>query len=141
MFKNNYEITVNAPVEKVWHALTNSEEITKCMESIKVISDWREGSDIEYTCYAKDGSVEEWNGMKMIWKGYIEVLNENKEFTCVYPVETCAGLTKESYFLEKIDQNTTKIVMHQYATSQEVADGYKDGSTEMMDTIKTYLEK
>ena len=82
----------------------------------------------------------EWNGMKMIWKGSIEVLKGNEEFTCVYPNGE-SGLTKESYFLEEIDQDTTNVKMVQYATSQEAANGYKDGTQEMMDMFKTYLEK
>ena len=140
MFKNNYEIVIHAPVEKVWSALTDSGEIAKYMKNVKVISDWKQGSDIEYTCYNTDGSIMEWNNMKMIWKGSIEIYDENKEFTCVYP-NSESGLTKESYFLEKIDQNTTTVVLIQHTISQKIADDYRDGSTEMMDMFKIYLEK
>ncbi len=100
MFENNYETIIHAPIEKVWHAITNSDELTKIMKDIKVVSNWKEGSDIRYTCYDKDGSIMEWNNMKMIWKGSIEVLDENREFTCVYPSSE-AGLIKESYFSRK----------------------------------------
>ncbi len=140
MYNNTYETTITAPIDAVWFALTNSDEITRYTKNIEVISDWRVNADIEYTCYNDDGTIMEWNNIKMVWKWKIEVLDKNKEFTCIYSNHE-SGLTKESYFLEKIDQGTTKITLIQYAISQEIADSYRDGSSEMMNMFKSYLEK
>ncbi|MCE8425412.1 MAG: SRPBCC domain-containing protein [Candidatus Methanoperedens sp.] len=39
-------VSVNAPVDKVWEALTNPEIIKQYMFETAVISDWKEGSQI-----------------------------------------------------------------------------------------------
>lgn len=68
MYSNTYEITIVAPIDAVWLALTNSNEISQYMKNIQVVSDWRVHTDIEYTCYNDDGTIMEWNNMKMVWK-------------------------------------------------------------------------
>ncbi len=48
---NQSSITIKTTPKRVWDTLTTNEGITRCMPSIKVISDWKIGSDVEYTCY------------------------------------------------------------------------------------------
>ena len=140
MFKNAYQQTINAPVQSVWFALTHSQEIESYMKNIKVISDWHQGASIEYTCYEQNGSIMEWEGMAMIWKGVIEVLDENKEFTCLYP-DTETGLVKERYLLQVIDANTTNLIFEQYTITAEMGQKYKDGTQETLKLLKSFLEK
>src|SRR5712692_4220178 len=42
----NAEITIDAPIAKVWDALVNPEQIKKYMFGTTVISDWMEGASI-----------------------------------------------------------------------------------------------
>jgi uncharacterized protein YndB with AHSA1/START domain len=139
MKTNNFEIYINASIEKVWLALTNSVEFNKWMKHVKVETDWKQGSEITYICYDANGNVVKWDGRDMIWNGKIETLNENIELTCLYPSKS-TGLEKESYFLETVNDSQTKLIQVQTLTSQEVADGYKEGTSQTLQFLKHYLE-
>jgi uncharacterized protein YndB with AHSA1/START domain len=56
-------VSVNAPIAKVWDALTNPEVIEQYMFGTKVISDWKEGSQITWK--------GEWQGRKYEDRGVI----------------------------------------------------------------------
>ena len=49
-------VSINAPIAKVWDAFTNPEVIEQYMFGTKVISDWKEGSQITWK--------GEWQGRK-----------------------------------------------------------------------------
>lgn len=140
MTTNNFEIEINASIEKVWIALTNADEFGKWMTNVKVQTDWKQGSEITYTCYDENGKVSKWEGMDMIWHGHIERFIVEKEFTCVYPSKS-TGLEEESYFLEKVEVNKTKLIQVQTLISKEVADGYKEGTSQTLELLKTHLGK
>lgn len=140
MATNNFEIEINASVEKVWLALTNAVEFSKWMKNVKVQTDWTQRAEITYTCFDESGKVMQWDGMDMIWQGKIKIIEENKELTCVYPTKS-TGLTEESYFLEKLEANKTKLTQVRALTSQKVADGYKDGTSQTLVLLKNHLEK
>lgn len=57
------EITIDAPAEKVWRALTDPASIAEFMFGAKVTTDWRPGSPITY-----DG---EWKGKPYRDKGTV----------------------------------------------------------------------
>jgi uncharacterized protein YndB with AHSA1/START domain len=139
MNTNRVEINIAAPVEKVWIAITQSSEIGKYLKNISVDTDWKINSDITYKCFDEKGEIMKWEGMEMIWTGVIQVMDTNKEFTCNYPSKS-AGLESESYFLESINPNLTKLTMLQITISKEVADGYKEGNRHTLNLLKTYLE-
>ncbi len=63
-------ITINAPVSKVWEALTNPEIIKKYMFGADVISDWEEGSEIIWR--------GEWQGKNYVDKGKILRIEKNE---------------------------------------------------------------
>ena len=56
-------VSVNAPVAKVWDALTNPEVVEQYMFGTKVISDWKKGSPITWK--------GEWQGRKYEDRGVI----------------------------------------------------------------------
>jgi uncharacterized protein YndB with AHSA1/START domain len=56
-------VFVDAPIAKVWNALTKPEVIEQYMFGTKVISDWKEGSQITWT--------GEWQGRKYQDRGVI----------------------------------------------------------------------
>ncbi len=152
MTTNRYDITINAPIDTVWRALTTSDGTKAWMKDVLVETDWQEGSGIVYTCYGEDGKVMQWEGKEMIWKGTIATLNppaesigasigeSTGEFTCMYP-GAVTGLEKETYMLESVDDGTTKVCFTQDCNSQQVADSYREGSQEILDMLKAYLEK
>lgn len=139
MEKNNFEIIINAAIEKVWLAITNSTEFAKWMKNVIVETDWKKGSEITYTCFDKNGKVLLWNGMDMIWQGHIKTIEDNKELTCVYPSKS-TGLVEESYFLEKLYGNKTKLIQVQTFSTREVADQYKEGTSQSLELLKNHLE-
>lgn len=140
MATNNFEIEMNVSIKEVWLALTNSVEFNKWMKNVTVQTNWKQGSEITYTCFDENGNVLQWNGMDMIWKGNIKIIDECKELTFVY-TDKSTGLVEECYFLEKLSAYKTKLIQLQTLTSQEVADGYKDGTSQTLELLKNYLEK
>lgn len=135
---NQHSISINSPVEKVWFTLTNSGELSKYMPAIKVVSDWRQGSSIEYTCYNEDGTITIWNNAPMVWSGTIEKLQTNATFTVKYNGST--GVLSETYELST-EGNITKVDFIQELTSQEVANNYIEGNEYSLNSLKTYLER
>ena len=139
MATNEFEMTINAPVEEVWKALTTTALANAWMGNVQVETDWKEGANIVYTCYDDDGSISQWEGQDMAWEGIIAALIPDKEFTCDYSGDS--GLEKETYLLEKLDDKTTKLRFVQDCVSQEMADAYKAGIEESNEQLKTFLEK
>jgi uncharacterized protein YndB with AHSA1/START domain len=135
--QNNHSIVVNSPVEKVWFALTNSSELGKYLPEMKVVSDWKEGSNIVYTHYEKDGTITTWNNSQMVWSGLIEKLEINTIFIVKYDGST--GVLNETNQLSP-QGNCTKVDFIQELTSQEVADNYIEGNQYTLNALKTYLE-
>lgn len=140
MITNKYDISINAPIDTVWQALTTSDGTKAWMKDVIVETDWQEGSEIVYTCYDQEGKVMQWEGKEMIWKGIITTLDPPTEFTCIYPGAT-TGLEKETYMLESANDATTRVHFTQDCNSQEVADSYQEGSQEVLDMLKSYLEE
>jgi uncharacterized protein YndB with AHSA1/START domain len=64
------EITIQAPAEKVWRALTEPDSIARYMFGARVTTDWQPGSPITY-----DG---EWNGKPYRDKGQILEVAPNR---------------------------------------------------------------
>ena len=139
MVSNKLEIEINAPAAQVWQPLTNTSILNRWMKNVKVETDWKQGSTITYTCYDEKGDVFIWNGQKMIWDGIIKKFDENQEFICSYPDES-TGLIEESYFLEILSSTKTKLVQLQIFNHQAVADAYKEGTLEMLNLLKVYVE-
>jgi uncharacterized protein YndB with AHSA1/START domain len=139
MATNKLTIRVNSTSEKVWHSLTNSDEISKYMKSIKVVSDWHVGSNIEYTHYDKNGEITQWNGVKMLWKGIIKEFVPNNFFIVDYSGSP-TGITEEKYTLEELNENQTKVTFEQSSTTDEIANSYKEGNQYSLNVLKEYSE-
>ncbi len=131
--------TINTSVEKVWNAISNSASYEKWLKNIKVETNWVEGASITFTCYDEQGNVLQWNNMAMIWEGVIKTIIPNKELTCIYPSKS-TGLEEESYMLESITKDVTKVTLASIFISQEVADGYKEGIEHTLRGVKEWLE-
>jgi uncharacterized protein YndB with AHSA1/START domain len=136
---SDHSIIINASVEKVWKAFTTKEQFESYMNGMTVVSDWKAGSPIVYTCYNKDGSVMLWNEMEMVWNGVIQELVPNEKIVTEY--NGSAGIEKETYVLEKLDEQTTKLTFIQTAVDPKRARNYEDGNTQTLELLKQYCEK
>lgn len=137
---SKFEIEISAPLQKVWKAISTTEGMKAWGGSLKVDTDWQVNNPIVFTCYDDKGGVAEYDGEKMIFKGIIEVKNENKELTYSYP-EKVAGIEKESYVLEEIDTNTTRVTFSQTYISEEKAKDAEEAQKQIMEMLKKKLEE
>lgn len=137
---NNFETIINATIESVWNAIATTEGLAAWAPTIRVETDWQVGSPVTYTCFDEKGEIVEWEGKKMVWSGMIETLDKPNVYTCVYP-ESETGIERETYTLELIDENTSRVTLDQTCTTPEVAEKYKLGTQEMMDMMKKFLEE
>ncbi|MEO7265286.1 MAG: SRPBCC family protein [Ferruginibacter sp.] len=75
-FTAESSVTIDAPVSKVWDAITNPAIIKKYLFGTNVSSDWKEGSSIEY--------AGEYEGKTYHDKGVIKKLVPEKVFQSTY---------------------------------------------------------
>ena len=135
---NNHNITINVPVEKVWEVLTTSNGITKYLPNIKVVSDWKIGSSVVYTCYEDEGNtITTWNNQEMVWNGIITELETNKIYSVDY--NGSCGIIKETYTL-KSQEGSTDLSFYQECVDEEIAKGYNKGNGYTQLAIKKYFE-
>ena len=75
-FKTKFSTTINAPLEKVWEALTNPEIFKQYFFGTQMITDWKVGSDIVFQ--------GEWEGHKYRDHGKIMEYVFNDKLTYTY---------------------------------------------------------
>jgi predicted 3-demethylubiquinone-9 3-methyltransferase (glyoxalase superfamily)/uncharacterized protein YndB with AHSA1/START domain len=136
---NTFDVQIDAPLARVWEALTHTETAQAWMKNVQVKTDWQQGSAITYTCYDAAGKVMQWEGTDMIWRGTIETFEVQKELTCVYP-DGETGLLRESYLLQQSGDGKTQLRQVQTLTTAAVAASYKEGTLHSLDLLKNYLE-
>ncbi len=138
MFTTRHQISIIAPIDKVWQAITDSKSIEKYTKGMKVETDWQEGSKIVYTMYNEDGEVVEWEGMIMIRSGVIETLEPHEKIKFVY--EPGSGIQSEVYKLSALDRDISMLILDQVLDSKEVADKYVEGNEYTIKSIKDFVE-
>jgi uncharacterized protein YndB with AHSA1/START domain len=136
---NTHTIPINASSEKVWLAFTTSQEVETYMENMKVVSGWKVGSPIVFTCYNSDGSVMIWNDKEMIWSGEIVEMIPNQKFVVNYHGNS--GLVSEMYELDSDGNGGTNLTFTQVANTPEVAKNYQSGNLQTLELLKLYCEK
>lgn len=139
MYTNNLEIIINAPVKKVWNALTDKEKIKEWMYGAVVETDWTEGSPIRYTCYDTKGNVMTWNGRQMVWDGVVEKFVPQRQITYFYP-SMAEGLEKENFQLVEVFPEVTKLALSQDFMTKKSADLYFGNTRKMLEKLKEFLE-
>jgi len=75
-FKIKKEISINAPVNMVWDAITDVEVIRQCFYGSEVVTDWEPGSNIVF-----QGTYQD---MKYRDKGVIQVFDIEQKFEYTY---------------------------------------------------------
>lgn len=140
MKTSTFTIEISAPIQKVWKAISTTEGMKEWGGSLKIDTNWQVNSAIVITCLGEKGEVVEYNGEKMIFNGIIEVKTENKEITYSYP-EKVLSLERESYVLDEIDTNTTRVTFVQTYTSEEKSKDAWEGQKELMEMLKKKMEE
>ena len=91
-FSAQVAIDIDAPVSEVWDALVNPEMIKKYLHDTNAISDWKEGSKLEFRV--------EWKGKSYVDKGEIVKVDKEKLLQYTY-FSSMSGMEdkKENYAL------------------------------------------
>ena len=132
------EIEINAPVEKVWRALTTPSMIKHFLFGTEVVSDWKEGSSIKYK--------GEWNGTQYEDKGTILKMIPNKLFVSTYwssmggKEDKPENYNTVSYKLESIEGKTKLILEQDKNASQEDKAHSEQNWQKVLVSLKKLLE-
>jgi uncharacterized protein YndB with AHSA1/START domain len=132
-------ITIDAPAERVWDALTDPEAIKQYMFGSNVVSDWREGGPIVWQ--------GEWQGKPYEDRGVILKLTPERilQYSHFSPL---SGLpdTAENYHTVTVELATegaqTRVVLTQdYNATQEEREHSEQNWTLVLQGLKQLLEK
>lgn len=111
----NYEIHINAPIQKVWDLLWNAETYPIWtqffMSGSQLKSDWKVGGKTYFTDKAGDGMVSTIASLnephEVIFK-HLGMIKDGREDTESKEVKEWSG-AEEKYFLCAIDENITEL--------------------------------
>lgn len=132
------EITIDAPAEKVWRALTEPESIAQYMFGAKVTTDWRPGSPITY-----EG---EWNGKPYRDKGQVLEVAPNRllKTTHFSPLsgkeDTPENYNVVTYELTPQDGGTAVRVTQENNLDQNMVDESEKTWAMMLGKLKSVVE-
>lgn len=140
------EITIEAPIEKVWEALTKPEWTKQYMFGCEALSDWKEGSPLIWK--------GNFNGVELVAvKGTIKKIRPGQylEYTVIDPNNPRIPDLPDNYLtviceLSETSGVTTLIATQgDYNTVAEGADRYKHsldggGWTPILEAIKAQVE-
>ena len=132
-------IEINAPISKVWNALSNPELIKQYLFGTETLSNWKVGSEIIFQ--------GEYRGAKYRDKGKITKIEHEKLFQYTY-WSGFSGLedNEENYSLvtyELSEKNgKTLLSVTQQGFASEQAEGHSENSWKMvLNSLKKLLER
>lgn len=137
-YSSKTSIEINAPVEKVWDALTNPEIVKKYLFGTNLKANWEIGGDITYS--------GEWEGKAYQDKGKIQDLEVNKKLHTTYWSSMSGTEDKEEnydavdYDLEENDGKTTLSITQSNDRSQESVDHSMKNWEQVLGEMKKMLE-
>ena len=133
------ETKINAPVSKVWDALTNPEQIKKYFFGTNAISDWKVGSPLEFK--------GEWEGKEYHDKGTILKSEKNKLFQYTY-LSSMSGkedipenYATVTYELSAKNGSTTLKILQDGNETQESKQHSEQNWSYVLNSMKDLLEK
>jgi uncharacterized protein YndB with AHSA1/START domain len=143
MSKNNNliaeaSITINAPIGKVWDALTNPEKIKQYMFGTNVNSDWKEGSSITWK--------GEWQGKTYEDKGVIVRIDRERtlQYTHFSPLSGQPDVPDNYHNVTitlSAEGKATNVSLSQDHNLDEQAREHSEQNWKMMlSSLKTLLE-
>jgi uncharacterized protein YndB with AHSA1/START domain len=133
-------IFIDAPVDKVWEALTTPELIKKYFFGTNAISDWKEGSSLKFT--------GEWEGKTYEDKGTILKSDRNRLFSYSY-WSSMSGMEDKpenyaivTYKLEDLGDEKTRLNIIQENIPDEKMKEHSEGNwMKVLEGLKDLLEK
>jgi uncharacterized protein YndB with AHSA1/START domain len=132
------EITIEAPAEKVWRALTEPDSIAQFMFGTKVTTDWQPGSSITY-----DG---EWKGKTYRDKGTVLEVAPNRllKTTHFSPLSGREDIPENynvvTYELTPQDGGTAVKVVQENNPDQNMVDESEKTWAMMLGKLKSVVE-
>lgn len=132
-------ITINAPVSKVWHALTDPAMIKEYLFGTNTVTDWKKGSPITYS--------GEWQGQKYEDKGkIIDIIPEKLLHTTYFSFMSGKEDKPENYanviYEVEPQGNQTLLTLSQDNIDNEAGLQHMDDNWSMvMGGMKKLLEK
>ncbi|KOY86810.1 hypothetical protein AD998_12255 [bacterium 336/3] len=136
-FKIEYKAIVNAPIEKVWDALTNPEIVKQYFFGTVLFSTWKVGEDIVF-----EG---EWEGQKYKDKGEILEYIHNEKVAYSY-LSSWSGMEDkpENYlwvcYEVKPTDNVTELIISQTNYDEERAKHSEGNWASLIDGMKKIIE-
>ena len=133
------EVTIEAPISKVWEALVNPELIREYMFGTTVTSNWTEGSSITW--------IGEWKGKTYADKGEILIVEpESKLSYTHYSPMTGKEDIPENYNKVTIDlyeagEKTVLFLTQDNNDSKEEKEHSEENWLQMLNALKVLLEK
>lgn len=131
-------ITINAPVAKVWNALTKPEAIKQYMFGADVITDWKEGNSIIYKGM--------WKGKQFEDKGKVVTFQPEKLLVTTHwsPLSGTSD-TPENYhtvsYELKSENNVTHVVLTQDNNANEDEKEHSESNwTILLKNLKEIVE-
>jgi len=138
MATNISAVTINAPIAKVWEALTQPELVKKWQSGSNLLTDWKVGSEIRFK--------NEWNGQ--VFEQWGKVLEftpyEIIKYTLFVPVQDLED-KPENYFTMSyvLSQNSDSVHLlinqedHRPGSVQDEPNGEEN---EILNALKVLLE-
>jgi uncharacterized protein YndB with AHSA1/START domain len=134
--KHVYQVHIQAPPEKVWEALTNSEYTTKFWYGSAISSEWTAGA--EYRITTPDGS-------KVFIHGTVLEVDPPRRLVQTYnttwPPFDSEQETTMSWELERVDGGTQLTLTHEgFQENSGLFEQLKQGWPAIVNGLKTVLE-
>lgn len=133
------EATINAPIAKVWEALTKPEIIKQWMFGTNVVSDWKVGSSITYK--------GEWEGKAYEDKGTILEIIPEKLLASTYwsgfsgLPDVPESYQKVTYELSPVARGTGLTITQDNVKTEESKKHSEQNWGIVLDKLKELLEK
>lgn len=136
-FKIHYKTTVNAPIEKVWDALTNPEIVKQYFFGTELVTTWKVGDDIIFQ--------GEWEGQKYKDRGEVLEYSHNEKLAYSY-LSNWANMEDKpenylwvGYEVRPID-NGTELTISQTNYDEERAKHSEGNWASLVDGMKKIIE-
>lgn len=133
------EININAPIDKVWEALTKPEIIEKYFFGTKTITDWKPGSPIRFTgewkgkTYEDKGTILEVEPKHLIKYDYWSSMSGIEDKPENYVIIT--------YELTGEDNNVTLTITQENIPDEKTKEHSKENWEKVMKGLKDLVEE
>ena len=132
-------IVIDAPVEDVWDALTNPDQIKKYFFGTEAVSDWKQGSPLYFR--------GEWEGKKYEDKGTILETKKDKIFKYTY-WSSMSGIEDKpenyvtvTYELSEVLGKTKVTITQENIPSDEMRKHSEENWNKVLADLKNLLER